>query len=136
MCLQCVTEAETVLDDPILGYILMVAKRDSEEWPAGHYGLVKCNDPDFIWEGKPLLDPLEGMDDDAIDALADDSEEWAGYERFMDFVEKIRPVFNTDPYTGHQFVRACEASGYKWKQDGDVVMWFIDHIARKMEKNE
>jgi hypothetical protein len=115
----------------------MVSTNDaSPEWPKGYYGLVKCNDPDFIWEGKPLYDPLEGVNDEDINLLADDAGEWIGWETFMNYVNSVTTSFNCDPTTGYDFVKACKASGYVWEKKGDVVMWFLDKVGRKVQKND
>jgi hypothetical protein len=137
MCLQCVTNAETIAEDIILGYDLMVSTNDSSpDWPKGYCGLVKCNDPDFIWEGRPIYDPLAGMSDQEINLLADEATEWVGWEEFVNFVSSVTTSFDCDPRTGYNFVKSCTASGYVWEKDGDVVMWFLNKVGRRLLGND
>ena len=136
MCLQCMTEAETVLEFPILGYWLMRATVDHPEWPEGHFGLVKCNDPDFVWEGEIHYDPLDEMTDDEIEALPKDGPEWEKYWAFAKHIERIEPAFNCRPELGYQFVGACVASGYNIDEDGYVIDWFISRIGKMLEKKK
>jgi len=138
MCLQCSAKARVVVKDIIPGYTLMRATKGCEKivgapaWPKGWYGLVQCNDPDFIWEGKPIADPTEGLTGDQINALPE-----APFSRFHYLCEAIEKQFVTDPMTGYQFVQACKKAGYKPKRDGlNVVMWFVGYAGKKLKEKK
>lgn len=56
MCMQCCTKSElygTGGDCEVLpGWYLVRATVTAYGWNAGEWGLVRSNDPDFIWSGK------------------------------------------------------------------------------------
>lgn len=134
MCLQCVTEAETIIEFPIIGYWLMQSKKGHPDWPEGYFGLVKCNDPDFVWEGEVYYDPLDEMTDDEIDAIPKGDPLWEKYWAFSEHVDRVEPAFSCRPELGYQFVNACIASGYNRHKDGYVLYWFISRIGKMLEK--
>ena len=45
MCLQCMANAKTIIEDVIPGYTLVQATKDARGFRRGQYGLVQCNDP-------------------------------------------------------------------------------------------
>ncbi len=112
MCLQCEVDAQCVLREIIPGYQLYISIKDHEEWPKGQYGLVRCNDPDFVF---------------AIPKDRDDEGEW------YDF---ILYEFLMEPLTGYNFVSACMAAGWNQKEHGDVAIWFVERILERLKKNE
>lgn len=57
MCMQCSTNAVEVARDVIPGYTLYQATKGHRNWPVGWYGLVLCNDPEFVFSGPLNLNP-------------------------------------------------------------------------------
>jgi hypothetical protein len=73
MCEQCsaATNSYSSLEDKVLGkYFLVRATRDGNEMKNMDWGLVTCNDPDFIFAETPWPCPFWYLSDDQIDALA------------------------------------------------------------------
>ncbi len=74
MCEQCL--AKTVIyvgsnskDGFVLpGYYLVRATQDGNWMQKDDWGLVRCNDPDYVWEITPVIDPFYGLKDEEIDA--------------------------------------------------------------------
>lgn len=134
MCLECVTEAETLIEDIIPGYRLTVAMKDAEDWPKGYYGLVRGNDPDFVWPPDDYIDPFSGMTDEEIEAADEKAPDprWQEWYDFASFIARIRDRFNTHPIIGWHFINACQECGYDHYYDGDVIYWFIDRVNRRL----
>ena len=136
MCSQCVSEAELLMDEVLPGYALMLARKDSEHWASGQYALVEKNDPDFIWSGDPLVNPLEGLSDQEVNALEKNGDPWRNFESYANRVDEIEHQFRVGPFVGYKFVRSCRDDGYDPGKHGErVLFWFVDHIARKLKRN-
>lgn len=129
MCLQCCTDAVTIKENILPGYFLVKASKTyCNDWKEGQLGLVRQNDPDFVWDN-PGPDPTAGMTDEEIENLSPGV--WGESVKWMKKVEKIEETFRSDPMTSYRFVSACIAAGYDPEKDGyNVVMWFV-HLAAK-----
>jgi hypothetical protein len=113
MCLQCVAESEEVIRDIVPGYALHRGTKDvPDEWPVGHYGVVKMNDPMFVF---PL--PDDATEDDILMSALDMSDK-----------------FGFSLWEGYDFTAACVAAGYVPDTDGyNVMAWFMEHVARRLK---
>lgn len=110
MCLQCVAEAELVLQEVIPGYQFYVSQKENEEWPKGYYGVIVRNDPDFIF---PCDFSKSEEKHSELPKGAFEAENW----------------FYMDPYRGHRFVEACKQAGYDKEEDGwNVSLWFLKRV--------
>ena len=105
MCMQCVVDALVVIEDILPGYALMISTKDDPRWPKGSFGLVYCNDPDFVWAGEPPRDPFYGMSDVQIEAVPEDDELWDQFRKFAKFITEVRDQFDEDPIVGYRFVK-------------------------------
>ena len=115
------------------GYILMRSTRDVEGWPKGWYGLVRSNDPDFVWCGRMEPDPLGGMTDKEISGCS--KRVWNASSRWWRVVEGIEKSFKSDVMTSYDFVSACKRAGYRIKRDGmNVVAWFVGYVGQKTRR--
>ena len=132
MCLQCVTTAKKLVDNVLPGYSLYQAVDGCQEWPKNWYGLVQRDDPDFIWEDKPIPDPTKGLSDVEINNMDDHA--FSLYHRTS---EKIEKSFKTDPMTGYNLVKACMSAGYDPDKDGlNVVMWLVGVAGEKLQSKQ
>lgn len=76
MCEQCAADTDmyligkktSILSDEMF---LVRAKRDGNRMKKGAWGLVTCNDPDFIFHVTPVPCPYWGMTDEQLDQLPD-----------------------------------------------------------------
>lgn len=135
MCLQCMTKAKMLIKDVLPGYFLMKATVHHNDWPKGYYALVQCNDPDFIWEGKPLLDPLFNISDKKLDLLSNKNPLWKKSDKFFEYIEKIESKFITDPIQGYELIEACIKAGYDMEKHGKrPLCWLSHHMALKLKK--
>ena len=153
MCLQCVVEAEALIEDVVPGFSLMISTNDQdEEWPRGHYGLVKINDPELVWKLRPVEDPFWGMTEEEetqlekCDKVEYDRRGNVFWEEFMPAVHNLRDNFFVDPLTGYEFICACMLEGYEPRLSADiethletspdVITWFVHHAAIKLKRVE
>jgi hypothetical protein len=112
---------------------LVQATKDGHEMKAGDYGLVVCNDPDYIWSGTPRKDPSFGMTDEEFDNMSDDvGREW---DDFMDYVDELRKHFNSDPMTGYSLVTAAKEAGWDRETHGFLLVWLSHRMAEVIERN-
>jgi len=137
MCLQCISKAETVLNDAVPGYTLMVATLDTDHWRKGEWGLVNSNDPDFIWSGDPLINPIMFMTEKELEQVPKTDPLWDAVSLCDQRVEEIEKRFRAAPMIGYKFVQACLRAGYDPNVHGErIVLWFIDHVARKIAEKK
>ena len=128
MCLQCTVEAENlglVLPD----WHLMRSTKDHPRWPIGHWGLVRSNDPDFVWSSEPTPDPLHGVPDDQWEEWFAANAGTAAYERTMSREPAdFSAAFVCEPSVGWDLVRACITLGYDPEESGDFRQWLFSWI--------
>ena len=118
------TKAKTIRRNILPGgYILMKSMVDHPEWPVGYYGLVQCNDPDFVWKEKPLRDPTIGKN------LDKDEKAYKASNKYIREIASMEKSFlNTNPRgrdlrTYYLFYKACLRAGYRPHRDGYRVIY-------------
>lgn len=114
MCEQCCAETETYLS-PIPGWWFVRATVDGMIMKAGDWGLVRCNDPDFVWDFIPWPEPEEGIDEQLE---SDWFEDWIRFDQALE----------CRPEIGWELVNACIKAGYDPKNDGAVGAWLFNHL--------
>jgi hypothetical protein len=132
MCEQC--SAKTVYyvhedtNNVLPGYILVRATQDGWEMKKDDWGLVKSNDPDFIWSTTPVCDPDDGLTDEQIETLQNDqSGRYVEYEKALNNLKWSlnRGCFNYCVRLGD----AMQKAG--WNHDNnDGAYWLCNHIAK------
>jgi len=115
MCLQCCVDAQVVVPSILLGnnnaheksidrlpWSLYVATKDGfqDEWPKDWYGLLRINDPDFVF-------PIN-IDNPDWDALHD--------------------AFYCLPRIGRDFYDACVRTGWNQSKYIHPETWFIHYV--------
>lgn len=119
MCMQCLTKSKMIVEQPIPGYFLVQATVGIEEWPEGYYGLVRCNDPDFIWKTRPRPEPPES-----------DQDAWAKWAKEA---EEFEECLNGDAMTGWFLVDACKRAGYDPDEYGyRIAYWLFGKLGEKI----
>lgn len=113
MCEQCSAETETICEDLLPGWALVVATKDGDMMKAGDYGLIEINDPTFIIskDFKPVPDFTYDMSDEEFDNLSEDE-----YTRWVDISMVYRNIgldLMCDPETGHRLVSDGAKAGYE-----------------------
>jgi len=66
MCEQC-SAAVDIWPIPLEGWLLIRATRTGLSMEEGDWGLVECNDPDFIWSLTPTPEPPSAPEDARFD---------------------------------------------------------------------
>lgn len=132
MCLQCMTEAEifanSLSDVHILpGYALMRATKDDYPddpgWKKGEYGLVRMNDPDIVFDIKPMKKPYKYGDDDKMNTEKD-------HQKYFDEVCKIQDRLDDMTFTDiASLIEAInKVYGHKFRNSFDVAHILMDLI--------
>lgn len=143
MCLQC-NSLPVYFGEPLPGWTLVRARAHDEDWPIGWWGLLRINDPDFVWEMTPVATPTFGMsekqEDDFLDraqwggvsqteADADGWLEWPAGRAFVD------AFVSTDPETGYELVAAGIKMGFvpgKWH----FAVWLFEYLGHYLKNAE
>lgn len=122
MCLQCVVESEIIIEGILPGYFLSQSTKDGdEEWPKGRYGIVKINDPEFVFPADPVKEPAE-------------------QEAFFKWMnEVVYPandaiMMRLQPLDIYNLIQAAIKVGYSPEVDGDFAAWLVNYVAVQLEK--
>jgi hypothetical protein len=115
MCLRCNVDAKLVIEEVIPGCHLYVSQKDDDDWSKGWYGLVRVNDPDFIFfcDFSQSEEKHPELPKGAYDAI-----DW----------------FYMIPYKGYCFIEACKRAGWNYDNHGHPELWFLAR-AKKMFQN-
>lgn len=119
--MQCLTEAK-MYGEVIPGWYLVKATKTSPwgHWPAGYWGLVRMNDPDFVWEPDPLEeDPEAPVDENGLSEF---------YRRHNDFEEAL----HSHPNVGYTLIKDAMKVGYNPEEEGYVTFWLFERMARML----
>jgi hypothetical protein len=89
MCEQCSAKTDMYLEgNSVFGdYVLVRATQDGYEMKKDDWGLVQCNDPDFIFATTPWASPFYHLSDDDFDTLS--PEQVKIHHNWEDDVEKF-----------------------------------------------
>lgn len=133
MCLQCDASAEN-LGLVLPGWFLMRSTKPHEDWPEGHWGLVRKNDPDFVWETRPTPDPLHGVPESEWEVwLKANPAGTPDYVRTMEEVpEDFRKALECPPDLGWEIVQTAIPFGYDPMTSGWFSDWLFSWIGIRM----
>lgn len=139
MCEQCVAKTKMYVlpgqpEEVLPGYFLVRATQDGHEMKANEWGLVRCNDPDFIFAVTPEPFAFWGMSDEELDKLPDHEQdsisEWEtlsatfGKQTLASILERqYREYFETID----QLRLACVAKGWK-AEDSSMERWLFHYL--------
>jgi hypothetical protein len=117
-----------VVEQALPGWHLMRARKSGSGILAGQWGLVRVNDPDFVWHDTPTPDPFDGLTDEQIN---DASEELKEADRdFGNGAVAFGSTLKVDPEVGYDLVVAAEAVGFDREEDGSISFWLFDYLGR------
>lgn len=134
MCEQCSAKTKTY-GEVLPHWWLVQATQDGNMMKAGDFGLVVCNDPDYIWPADmpPRKDPSFGMSDEEFDNMPDEvGQEW---DDFMEYIEKLGKRLDSDPLTGYSLVTAAKEAGWDRNKNGFLEGWLSHRMAVVVERN-
>src|SRR5581483_2364777 len=134
MCEQCMAETKTY-GEVLPRWWLVQATKNGHEMKAGDFGLVVCNDPDYIWPENlaPRKDPSFGMTDEEFDNMTDET--GVAWDEFNDYVEQFSKYLNSDPLTGWMLVNAAKEAGWSRETHGFLTGWLFHRMAVVIERN-
>lgn len=127
MCMQCMTKSVTLKRNIFPGWALVKARETYEDWPAGAYGLLRCNDPDFIFTVKPTKTP----------SIYSKREKYIpkGYWRWYEEADKFNEELKGSIEASHELYVAAVKAGYKGQdKHGFFSYWLRNYIAKKMRR--
>ena len=132
MCEQCSAATVNYVgkdgNQVLPGYFLVRATKDGREMKNGDWGLVVCNDPDFIWSITPVCDPDDGLTDEQIDALPDDKMRYRAWEKANRKLKKSLDSASFD--SSIRLGNAMRDVGYVPDNDGIASWWLCNYIAK------
>jgi len=124
MCEQCMAEVVTLNDGKtVIGNLFLVrATRNGSMMKTGEFGLLRCNDPDFIFRVIPEANP------DPEDTLENNEE----YEKWLDKAQDFREqLLNLDAglMASYDLVKGCYEAGFK-DEDGCIEYWLFNYLSQ------
>lgn len=158
MCEQCEAQALMWNGEVVPGYRLIQAQKDGMYMKAGWYGLVECNDPDFIFSANPTKEPCADLSDEAWEQISAEmqqaEDDWI--DKVHEFEHQLTidpryyetgkkadgtpwksPYVGVDIRTSYQLYRACLKAGYHpHKHGSNVYAWLFHRIAEHMEQEK
>lgn len=128
MCLQC-SVASVSFGEILPGWYLQRATRDDElgddTWPKDWWALVEVNDPTFVFETTPELDPTHSV------AYSDFTEEQnKSLELWCRKARKFQNELIGPPKDGHRLIEAAKQAGWDRKKDPNFAEWLFHRMAR------
>lgn len=118
MCEQCMAKTR-IIAEALPDWLLVKASQDGDVMKAGQYGLVRQNDPDFWWTGKPIKYTGDNKDN----------------KKFWEIVELLDKTLDCNPMTGYDLVRACKKAGYRPDKHGfRLASWLQNRMATVMSE--
>lgn len=126
MCMQCL--AETVFYNEIVpGFYLVKATKDVTDFMTdGQYGLVRQNDPDFVFDAYNFR-PDPTVNEDEINNQ---------YFEWLDEVDKFNQQLE-DSFSNfravYELYKACEITGWDSKQLPILAQWLFPKIGEVIE---
>jgi hypothetical protein len=136
MCEQCLT-APLIRHNVLPGWHLLRARREGNAMKLGEWGRVRLDNPDFIWSGRPLVDPTIRMSDEEYEAYR----ERTGVGPVTDMDRRDRSRHLADAFAGRDVIVAWRLVQARIKAGFDpdgrigVLHWLDDHLARHIEAN-
>jgi hypothetical protein len=135
VCEQCQAETKTY-GQVAPGWWLIQATKDGDAMKSGDFGLVRINDPEYIWPATLVLteDPGFGLehDDAAWDAATAAHSDQR--DRFVEGACELMPHLDGTPASGYNLVLRCMDAGYT-KKCGYFHMWLAGRVAQVIARN-
>lgn len=125
MCLQCTTDA-IFYGDVVPGFGLYKAVKPHPDFP--NWGLIEGNDPTFVWDVTPEVDPEYGWTDEQVNARTDDA--WDVW--FDKATEFEKSIMNCGPRSGYDLWKAALEEGYDPEKDGYRISLWLFHKMGEM----
>ena len=135
MCLQCDTDPINY-GELLPGWALMKATKTStfNEWKQDEYGLVRCNDPDFIFTCQPMENPYSGLSDEEVDLKLKEDEAISGsYFEFLDKASDLEASLKGNIQQSVELWEAATKAGFNGEMCIDE--WLLDKMARLIAAN-
>jgi len=124
MCEQCC--AATITWPNVLpGWHLVRARRDGHEMKVRQWGLLRCNNPEFIWSTTPEKDG-----DSFNDLAKDQADHYKFIAAFNKFQEEFGGTLSSSKALGDAIK---EQDPY---QEGSLEYWLFNHLGKFIRENK
>lgn len=133
MCEQCLTDC-ILWSDVLPGWSLIQARHDGSEMKKGQWGLLQCNDPDFIWSGRPNEDPFAHWSEWRVDNSL--PEEWATFETWVDQISKFEKELLKARSIDSFFRLGHSARKAGFKDDQSFASWLLARLGKHIRKHQ
>ena len=127
MCLQCCAKCQDI-GEIIPGLFLSLAFKDFDHIKSGDFCLIRCNDPDVVFDIRPWSHPLfetpqEDMIDHPLD-LAWNNDAW---------VFRYACAEQLDLSTSVLIGEICSRAGWSFENCGPIEYWLFNKIGKCLE---
>lgn len=138
MCEQCFTQSLIWKKPVVPGFFLTLAQKDGWYMKKGWFGLLRCNDPDFVFKALPEKDPAWGREED--DSLDASWYEW--YLKAHEFGLELMTLIgisapdddiNTSLTDCYELGVACKEAGWNPEKHPRMHEWLFHTIACHIE---
>jgi hypothetical protein len=103
-------------------FFLVRATQDGSMMKTGEFGLLRCNDPDFIFKQMPEVDP------DPEGEIEDNDHFFEWMEKAQNFREQLLEL-DAGLKASYDLVKGCYDAGYK-DEDGCLEYWLFNYLAQ------
>jgi len=136
MCEGCVADTDLICAI-FQGWYLVRAKKDGHIMKAGDFGLVRCNDPDFIFSAFPALEPHATLPDEEIGNLPEsERNKWKDWFcQAQNFDKELKTHDVVDFENVYNLVAAAKENGYSQEKNGWFAGWLFDYLGECLKAN-
>lgn len=143
MCLQCLV-APYYFGEVLPGWILIRARKDDykddpTEMAAGDWGLLRCNDPEIIWNVMPMLAPQSpkyGLPAGTVDAQAELQRLEDGEDKYFEDVKQFEDAIKKNSIdTIYNVMAKGVAAGFN-SAENNFAEWLFNRIADHISVTE
>ncbi len=128
MCEQCSAKVD-IWPIPLEGWLLVCATQKGLFMSEGDWGLVQCNDPDYIWVPTPTPEPPEPGDAPLDDPAAMEWDKW-----YEEPVEEFATALQGDPVAAWSLVQAAIKCGYD--TNTRLEPWLFNFLGKWIEAHK
>jgi len=147
MCEQCVTDAQFFLlkedgsidsyKNLLPGWALFQAAKDGCDMEKGEWGLVQCNNPDFIWSVDPIPNPYYELSAAEEKKASENPANKKQYKLFTDRVNEFAESLNTPyPVVAWRLVDSAKKMGFDPNANGLLRFWLFHRLGMWVKEHK
>ena len=131
MCEQCSAKTKTY-GLLLPGWTLIQATQDGNKMKKDDYGLVRMDDPDFIFPGNltPRKDKWRHLEPEDMTQEQSDED-----DLFIDYTYELSKYLQGDIYAGYWLLKSSYEIGYDEEKNGYFTGWLSNKMFELIELN-